>query len=125
MEETITFLSEEHRIEGRLKSGNGDKAVVITHPHPLYGGDMDNPVVGAIAKAFQQSGYTTLRFNFRGVGGSQGSFADGIGEMDDVRAALTYLKESGINQLDLAGQPDHAKPRYRVHANGVAAGGVY
>ena len=103
MEETITFLSEEHRIEGRLKNGTDDKAVVITHPHPLYGGDMDNPVVGAIAKAFQQSGYTTLRFNFRGVGGSQGSFADGIGEMDDVCAALGYLKESGINRLELAG----------------------
>ena len=71
-------------IEGRLAREDPEKGVVITHPHPLYGGDMDNPVVKAIAKAFQQNGYTTLRFNFRGVGGSQGSYADGIGEMDDA-----------------------------------------
>ena len=103
MEEYITFKSGVYGIESRLGKGDTDKGVVITHPHPLYGGDMDNPVVKAIAKAFQQNGYTTLRFNFRGVGGSQGSFADGIGEMDDVRAAILYLKESGIDQLDLAG----------------------
>jgi alpha/beta superfamily hydrolase len=103
VEKYINFKSEVYRIESRLDKGDSDKGVVITHPHPLYGGDMDNPVVGAIAKAFHQNGYTTLRFNFRGVGGSQGSFADGIGEMDDVCAALGYLKESGINRLELAG----------------------
>jgi len=84
VEEHITFKSRPGLIEGRLGREAPDKGVVITHPHPLYGGDMDNPVVKAIAKAFQQKGYTTLRFNFRGVGGSQGSYADGIGEMDDV-----------------------------------------
>jgi alpha/beta superfamily hydrolase len=103
MEDTIKFLSEEHQIEGRLEKGTANKAVVITHPHPQYGGDMDNPVVSAIQKAYRQNGYTTLRFNFRGVGGSQGCFADGIGEMHDVRAALSYLKESSINHLELAG----------------------
>jgi len=103
MEDIINFLSEKHQIEGRLEKGTAEKAVVITHPHPQYGGDMDNPVVGAIKKAYRQNGYTTLRFNFRGVGGSQGRFADGIGEIHDVQAALAYLKESGMNQLDLAG----------------------
>jgi alpha/beta superfamily hydrolase len=103
VEEHITFQSEAGRIEGSLGKEDPDKGVVITHPHPQYGGDMDNPVVGAITEAYRQNGYTTLRFNFRGVGGSQGHFADGIGEMHDVRAALSYLKDSGINQLDLAG----------------------
>ena len=103
MEEHITFKSECGRIEGRLGQGEPDKGVVITHPHPLYGGDMDNPVVRAIANAFQQNGYTTLRFNFRGVGSSQGSYTDGIGEMDDVFAAISYLTESGISHLNLAG----------------------
>ncbi len=103
MEEHITFKSQPGLIEGRLGREDPDKGVVITHPHPLYGGDMDNPVVNAIAKAFQQKGYTTLRFNFRGVGGSQGNYADGIGEMDDVFAAVSYLTESGTSHLHLAG----------------------
>jgi alpha/beta superfamily hydrolase len=103
VEEHITFTSESGRIEGRLGRGDPDKGVVITHPHPLYGGDMDNPVVRAIAKAFQLNGYTTLRFNFRGVGNSQGSYADGIGETDDVAAAIAYLADLAISHLDLAG----------------------
>ena len=103
MEEHITFKSQPGMIEGRLAREDSDKGVVITHPHPLYGGDMDNPVVKAIAKAFQQNGYTTLRFNFRGVGGSQGSYADGIGEMDDAFAAVSYLTELGTSHLHLAG----------------------
>ena len=103
MEKHITFKSEPGLIEGRLGQGDPDKAVVITHPHPLYGGDMDNPVVRAIAKAFQKNGYTTLRLNFRGVGSSQGSYASGIGEMDDVTAAISYLGEAGISQFHLAG----------------------
>ena len=103
MEEHITFKSAVGRIEGRLGPGDPDKSVIITHPHPLYGGDMDNPVVRAIANAFQKNSYTTLRFNFRGVGNSQGRYADGIGEMDDVNAAISYLGESGISQFHLAG----------------------
>ena len=48
-------------------------------------------------------GYTTLRFNFRGVGNSQGSYGDGVGEQEDVRAAISYLTDLSINQIDLAG----------------------
>ena len=103
MEDSITFHCGDYRIEGRLCKGNTDKGVVITHPHPLYGGDMDNPVVAAIMQAYRQSGFTTLRFNFRGVGESQGRYADGSGEQEDVRAALLYLTELGISHLDLAG----------------------
>jgi len=103
MEQNITFHAGDYRIEGHLGKGNTDKGVVITHPHPIYGGDMDNPVVAAIMQAYQQSGFTTLRFNFRGVGGSQGRYADGIGEQEDVRAALSYIVDSGTNYLHLAG----------------------
>ena len=65
--------------------------LVFCHPHPQYGGDMHNAVVAtAVGAAFQQ-GFTTLRFNFRGVGGSEGSYEEGIGEQEDVRAAVEYL----------------------------------
>jgi alpha/beta superfamily hydrolase len=64
---------------------------VVCHPHPLYGGDMDNNVVLAACEALAGRGVAALRFNFRGVGGSEGAFDDGRGERDDVRAALAYL----------------------------------
>ncbi|MGF1615511.1 MAG: efflux RND transporter permease subunit [Gammaproteobacteria bacterium] len=64
----------------------------MAHPHPLYGGDLYSPVVEAVARAYGEAGYTTLRFNFRGVGGSQGEYAQGIGEQQDIQAALSLLK---------------------------------
>ncbi len=64
---------------------------VLCHPHPLYGGDMDNPVVIRAAEVCRQAGYATLRFNFRGVGGSTGSHDKGEGEQDDIRAAGATL----------------------------------
>jgi hypothetical protein len=64
---------------------------VLCHPHPLYGGDMDNPVVIRAAEVAQAAGFTTLRFNFRGVGGSDGVHDKGRGEQEDVRAAMTAL----------------------------------
>nr|MCU0539985.1 alpha/beta hydrolase [Desulfobacterales bacterium] len=68
----------------------GRQGVVVTHPHPLYGGDMDNPVVLAVCRAFRRKGFSTLRFNFRGVGGSGGHHDRGVGECDDVRAAGAF-----------------------------------
>jgi len=65
--------------------------VVICHPHPLYGGDMDNPVVVRVQEVCADLGLATLRFNFRGVGGSGGAHGDGVGEQDDARAALEAL----------------------------------
>ena len=102
-EEQVLFMSETLQIQGLLKTEPGDKGVVITHPHPLYGGSMHNNVVEAFVHAYQQAGYTTLRFNFRGVGGSQGEYSEGIGEQEDVMAALHYLSEQGKNVVDLAG----------------------
>ena len=103
MEEKISFLSDGYEIEGRLEKSSLQKGVVITHPHPLYGGDMHNNVVAAIARVYRQKGYTSLRFNFRGVGSSQGAYGDGIGEQQDVRAAVSYLADLSIGQVDLAG----------------------
>jgi uncharacterized protein len=65
--------------------------VVLCHPHPLYGGDMDNPVVVRAAEVCGEARLATLRFNFRGVGESTGSHDEGRGEQDDLRAALDHL----------------------------------
>lgn len=65
--------------------------LVMCHPHPLYGGDMDNPVVIRAVEVAQAAGLATLRFNFRGAGTSEGTHDRGAGERDDVRAALTAL----------------------------------
>jgi alpha/beta superfamily hydrolase len=65
---------------------------VLCHPHPLYGGDMDNPVVVRAAEIAQARGYATLRFNFRGVGGSEGVHDQGRGEQNDVSAAMAALE---------------------------------
>jgi uncharacterized protein len=103
MEERIFFISGSLTIEGLLEINSRDKAVVITHPHPLYGGNMDNPVVDIIRNAYRSKGYTTLRFNFRGVGESGGTYDSGIGEQEDVCSAISYLKEKDITSIDLAG----------------------
>ena len=61
---------------------------VIAHPHPLFGGTMDNKVVQTLARAFVQCGWTAVRFNFRGVGASAGAYDEGRGEVDDMLAAV-------------------------------------
>ena len=65
---------------------------VICHPHPLHGGTMQNKVVHTLARSFNALGLRTVRFNFRGVGRSAGSFADGVGETDDLIAVLDWLR---------------------------------
>jgi uncharacterized protein len=67
-------------------------AAVVCHPHPVYGGTMHNRVVVRIARAFLAHGANVLRFNFRGVGASQGGYDGGVGEQADVAAAFEYLK---------------------------------
>ena len=65
---------------------------LVCHPHPLHGGTMDNKVVQTLARAFVQLGYTAVRFNFRGVGGSAGSWDDGRGEVDDALAVIAQQR---------------------------------
>lgn len=64
---------------------------LICHPHPLYGGDMNNNVVSALSRSMTNSGIATLKFNFRGVGQSSGTYGDGIAEMIDVASCIDYL----------------------------------
>lgn len=102
-EEQIFFHSGELKIEGLLENLQGEKGLVVTHPHPLYGGEMRNNVVEAITQAYCEQGYSTLRFNFRGVGKSEGSYEDGKGEQEDVKAALNFFAGLGKRRIDLAG----------------------
>jgi hypothetical protein len=99
----IFFDSGGLRIEGLLHNLPGENAAVVTHPHSLYGGTMHNNVVKAVANAYQKEGYTTLRFNFRGVEKSEGEFGNGQGEQQDVKEALKYLVSLRKSQIDLAG----------------------
>ena len=64
---------------------------VIAHPHPLFGGTMDNKVVQTLARAFVQCGWTTVRFNFRGVGGTAGTYDEGRGELEDLLAVVEQV----------------------------------
>jgi len=77
------------------------RAAVFCHPHPLHGGTMHNKVVFRLARAAHRSGAAVLRFNFRGVGLSRGEHAGGMGEQDDLRAALDYMT-ARYPQLPLA-----------------------
>jgi alpha/beta superfamily hydrolase len=103
MEEIITVKSGRYRLEAYWQPGTLKKGVVITHPHPLYGGTMRNPVVETVQNAYAQHGYATLRFNFRGVGSSQGDYDNGVGEQDDVRAAIAYVNQRDVTTVDMAG----------------------
>lgn len=104
IEELITITGSGNIcLEGYLNRQDTGKAVVLAHPHPLYGGNMDAPVICRMAACFQSAGIATLRFNFRGTGGSSGEFDNGRGEQDDVRSALAFLSDQGYDQLFLAG----------------------
>lgn len=82
-------------LEGLLKEPEAAPtgAAVVCHPHPLYGGTMHTKAVYRVAQALNESGLVALRFNFRGVGASTGSYEEGIGEREDVVAALDWLEE--------------------------------
>src|ERR1700720_4593000 len=91
-ENQVTFRLGALSLEGLLAAGGGDSpAAVVCHPHPSYGGSMLNNVVEAILAAMWQLGYATLRFNFRGVGGSEGEHDGGRGEAEDAAAAMAFL----------------------------------
>ncbi|OGB06008.1 MAG: alpha/beta hydrolase [Burkholderiales bacterium RIFCSPHIGHO2_12_FULL_61_11] len=83
-------------------AGASRGVAVIAHPHPLFGGTLDNKVVQTLARAFVQSGWTAVRFNFRGVGGSAGSHDEGLGELDDFLAVVRHVAPSVESQSALA-----------------------
>lgn len=89
-----------------LPGGRAAHGVVVCHPHPLYGGDMNNGVVLTVCQAALAVGAAALRFNFRGTGGSEGRHEQGEGERLDVAAAVEYLRrlpEGGARQVAVAG----------------------
>lgn len=83
------------RIEAIIKEPAAPvtRAAIVCHPHPLFGGTMHNKVVFRIARAFQDAGFAVLRFNFRGTGRSEGQHDNGLGEQDDLRAAIAFIEE--------------------------------
>lgn len=95
----IFFNGPAGRIEGSYHSSATPNAPIalILHPHPVYGGTMNNPVVKHIAQVFQKQDFSVLRFNFRGVGRSIGEFDNGIGELSDAAAALDWLQQFNEN----------------------------
>ena len=101
-EQPVTFSSGHLKLEGLLAipPANGlARAAVVCHPHPLYGGSMNNNVVEAALAALWQLGFATLRFNFRGVGASEGEHSSGRGEVEDAEAAMRFLlAQPGVAQ---------------------------
>ena len=85
----------------RPKSNHAERVALVLHPHPLHGGTMHNKVVFRAAKALSESGFETLRFNFRGVGLSTGEFDEGRGECADAQVALDYLLDSQPNAREV------------------------
>lgn len=102
-EQPVRIPADSHELEGAYEPGPGPEGVVLCHPHPLYGGDMDNNVVMALQKSLGAQGWATLRFNFRGVGASGGTHGDGKGEVEDLLAAAAYLQQHGPGRIHLAG----------------------
>lgn len=80
-----------------------NEAAVVAHPHPLYGGTMNNAVVYHLRAAFLEAGIAALRFNFRGVEQSTGTHSGGRGELDDVRGAADLLVRKGFRPLAFSG----------------------
>lgn len=90
----IIINGSEGRIEGRYHHSEikGAPVVLVLHPHPVYGGTMNNKIVYRMYHIFAQNGFSVLRFNFRGVGKSQGKYDEGIGELTDAATALDWLQ---------------------------------
>jgi alpha/beta superfamily hydrolase len=90
----VIFAGPEGRLEGRYQPGRAANAPIalMLHPHPQHGGTMNNKVIYTLYQTFARQGFSVLRFNFRGVGRSQGEFDRGEGELSDAAAALDWLQ---------------------------------
>lgn len=99
----ILFNGSAGRLEGRYTPAQNPNApiAVIMHPHPLHGGTMFNKVIHVMNQAFVNNGFATMRFNFRGVGKSQGSYDDGAGELSDAAAALDWMQAMHKNHSQI------------------------
>lgn len=102
-EERVYFTSGELKLEGLYADAGSDRGVVISHPNPLMGGSMRNNVVESLVLAFNEKGYSTLRFNFRGVGRSEGTHDKGAGEGNDLASAISFIQSRGVQFISLGG----------------------
>ncbi len=95
----ILFTGPDGRLVGRYKKGQSlnPPVALLLHPHPLYGGTMNNPIVMELYNIFDSLGFSTFRFNFRGVGKSEGKFDNGLGELADAAAALDWVQRQNPN----------------------------
>jgi alpha/beta superfamily hydrolase len=95
--ESLFLAGPTGRLEALIEEPEGDtgplEAALVCHPHPQHGGTMHNKVVYRIARGLRRAGAVVLRFNYRGVNLSEGSYAEGEGELDDARSALAYLRD--------------------------------
>src|SRR6185312_3841141 len=95
----VVFNGPAGRLEGRYTASREENAPIalLLHPHPQHGGTMNNKVVYTLFQAFLRRGFSVLRFNFRGVGRSQGQFGRGEGELADAASALDWLQAANPN----------------------------
>jgi alpha/beta superfamily hydrolase len=95
----ILFTGPDGRLVGKYKKGQSlnPPVALLLHPHPLYGGTMNNPIVMELYSIFDALGFSTFRFNFRGVGKSEGKFDNGLGELADAAAALDWVQRQNPN----------------------------
>lgn len=106
MDTKITFPSGDLQLEGRLWTSTraSDISVVLCHPHPLHGGNLHSNVIAGVAESLWQHDVTTLRFNFRGTGASEGTHGGGETEAADVLAAVEYiLQVQTVSRLAVIG----------------------
>jgi len=95
-ETPVTFRARDGvLLEGLLEKDGNRGFVILLHPHPLHGGEMRNHVLKALRQGALEEGFSTLRFNFRGVGKSEGSYGEGVKEREDLRGALDFVTSLG------------------------------
>ena len=95
----VIFNGPDGRLEGRYHQSKKNDApiAIVLHPHPLHGGNMNNRIVYLMYNAFVERGFSVLRFNFRGVGRSQGVFDNGVGELSDAAYAFDWMQQYNTN----------------------------
>ncbi len=124
MTDTVSIPGDGVTLEGRFLPGSAGPGVVITHPHPLFGGSMNNNVVWTAERAYHTRGFATLCFNFRGVNRSTGTYGNGEAETADVAAALDFLKGRSPGPHYLVGYSFGAFVAGRALLQGLAVQGA-
>lgn len=102
-EVVVSIPAGEISLHGRYEKGRKTEGFLLCHPHPLYGGDMHSNVVVVLQRVLSERGWGTLRFDFRGAGGSEGRYSEGLSGAEDVRSAAVFLEKEGHRAVHAAG----------------------